>query len=212
MEQPSSPTNLEEYSPSSTLLTFDNPIPLIRGPLFDPISGSHVLAFRDTRAWAIAFRSCERKIVTQCEEGARIGCAINASSKCKPPWWKVLVGSGSKKPAEEELKERELCEEREMRECLDAAKGKCVEFARGKCLVPFRDARVKGLGLRDAARLVSFASMSERSLLATSRIGCRCLFGGGGFGTMNCRASELAGFDECVQCILGEEQQEGVEK
>ena len=204
--------NLDDYSASSTVITFDPPIPLIRGPLpagpSDGTSlGPHVLAFRDAQAWASAFRACERKIVQQCEEGARIGCAISASSRCKPPWWKALFGS---KPSD--LKERELCEEREAANCFAEAKEKCVGFARDKCLVPFRDARIRvrerGLDSKQAVRLIHWASVPERGLGVMSAMGCRSLFGGE-LGVTNCRASELAA-DDCVKCILGEQEQ-GVE-
>lgn len=208
----SAPLNLDEdYSPSSTVIKFDRPIPLLRGPLpaspsDDPSAGPYVMAFRDSRAWASSFIACERQIVEQCGEGARIGCAISASSKCKPPWWKAL--SGGPKPSD--LKERELCEEREMAECFASAKEKCVGFARDKCLVPFRDARIKvrggTLNSKEAVKLISLASMPERSLWVVSQMGSKCLIGGE-LGVANRRASELLGSDDCVQGILGERQQ-----
>ncbi|WJX78921.1 hypothetical protein P8452_62098 [Trifolium repens] len=150
----------DDYSPSSTVIKFDRPIPLLRGPLpaspsDDPSAGPYVLAFRDSQAWASSFIACERKIVQQCEEGARIGCAINASSKCKPPWWKALSA-----PKLSDLKEREICEVREMEECFAEAKVKCVGFAKDKCLVPFRDARIKVgkgvLNLKEAVKLIDW--------------------------------------------------------
>ncbi|KAG4913188.1 hypothetical protein AAZX31_19G146000 [Glycine max] len=205
----SEPDNVDDYSPSSTVIKFDRPVPLLRGPLpagpsDDPSAGPYVLAFRDSRAWASSFAACERKIVEQCEEGARIGCAVSASRKCKLPWWKSLAG-----PTLSDLKEREQCEVREMADCEAAAKEKCVGFARDKCLVPFRDARIrvgKGfLSSRDAVKLIGWASMpeSERSLKLMSLMGGG---GGGDLGVTNCRASELLGFDNYVQCILGEQQ------
>lgn len=203
----------DDYSPSSTVIKFDRPIPLLRGPLpaspsDDPSAGPYVLAFRDSQAWASSFIACERKIVQQCEEGARIGCAINASTKCKPPWWNYLLGP---KPKPSDLKERELCEEREMAECFAAAKEKCVGFARDKCMVPFRNARIKvreeGVSnKREAVELIRWASLPERSLWLTSLMGSECLIGGE-FGMTNCRACELLGSDDCVQCVLGERQQ-----
>ncbi|XP_027353064.1 uncharacterized protein LOC113863619 [Abrus precatorius] len=210
----SAPNNLDDYSPSSTVIKFDRPISLLRGPLpagpsDDPSAGPYVLAFRDSRAWASSFIVCERKIVAQCEDGARIGCAVSASRKCKPPWWKAVVG-----PKLSDLKERELCEAREMAECFAAAKEKCVGFARDKCLLPFRDARIKvwkgvlNLNSKDAVRLIGWALVpdSERNLWLMSQMGSMCL-NGWNFGGTNCRASELLGSDECVQCILGERQQ-----
>ncbi|KAG8477436.1 hypothetical protein CXB51_030896 [Gossypium anomalum] len=94
---PSLPQNLEEYSASSTTIKFDRPLPLLRGPILagtsdDPSSGPYILAFKDLPSWAAAYKSCESKIISQCEEGARIGCAITASNKCKPPWWQSLIG------------------------------------------------------------------------------------------------------------------------
>lgn len=193
----------DEYSPSSTVIKFDRPIPLLRGPLpaspsDDPSAVPYVLAFKDSQAWASSFIACERKIVQQCEQGARIGCAINASSKCKPPWWKVLSGVKL-----EDLKEREACEVREMEECFAVAKEKCVGFAKEKCLVPFRDARIKvGKGvfnLKEAVKLISWGSRPMNGMSSN------CLIGGE-FGVTNRRASELLGSDDCVRRILDERQ------
>lgn len=206
------PENVDDYSPSSTVIKFDRPVPLLRGPLpagpsDDPSFGPHVLAFRDTRTWASAFTFCERKIVEQCEEGARIGCAVSASRNCKPPWWKVLRGLTLS-----DMKEREECEVREMKECVAAGKEKCVGFAKEKCLVPFRDARVRvGKGVlssKDAVKLIGWASMpdSGRSLWLMSVMCSKGLIGGG-LGVNNCIASELVEFDYYVQCVLGEGQQ-----
>jgi hypothetical protein len=196
----------DDYSPSSTVIKFDRPIPLLRGPLpaspsDDPSAGPYVLAFRDSQAWASSFIACERKIVQQCEEGARIGCAINASSKCKPPWWKALSA-----PKLSDLKEREICEVREMEECFAEAKVKCVGFAKDKCLVPFRDARIKVgkgvLNLKEAVKLIDWVSMPKNQMSS------KCLIGGEfGVSVTNRRASELIGSDDCVQHILGERQQ-----
>ncbi|KAL1351552.1 hypothetical protein HN51_015460 [Arachis hypogaea] len=201
-----SANNLDDYSASSTVITFDRPIPLLRGPLpagpsDQPSLGPNVLAFRDARAWASAYRSCELKIVQQCEEGARIGCAISSSSRCKPPWWKALLGS---KPSD--LKERELCEEREMANCFAEAKEKCVEFAKDKCLVPFRDARIRvkerGFDSKRAVRLIHWASVPERTLRVISALGFDAELG-----VTNRRAGELVRYDDCVKCILGEQEQ-----
>ncbi|XP_034229764.1 uncharacterized protein LOC117638765 isoform X2 [Prunus dulcis] len=154
---------IDEHSAASTTITFDRPIPLLRGPVRagppdDPSSGPYVLAFRDPRTWANAYRACESKIIEQCEAGARIGCAISASDKCKPPWWRALIG-----PKAPDLKQREQCEEREMEGCLSAAKDKCVGFAKEKCLKPFRDARIAGLHVKQAERLVCWATVMDRS-------------------------------------------------
>ncbi|MED6212421.1 hypothetical protein PIB30_083131 [Stylosanthes scabra] len=201
-----SPHNLDDYSASSTVITFDCPIPLIRGPLpaapLDrPSLGSHVLAFRDARAWASAYRSCELNIVKQCEEGARIGCAIRSSSLCKPPWWKALLGF---KPSD--LKERELCEEREMANCFAEAKDKCVGFAKDKCLVPFRDARIRvketAFDSKGAVRFIHWASVPERTLWIICAMGF-----GAELGTTNRRAAELVEYDDCVKCILCNQEQ-----
>ncbi|XP_050238504.1 uncharacterized protein LOC126687994 [Mercurialis annua] len=139
---PSTPTKLDEYSASATTINFDDPIPLIRGPIpasesDDPSSGPYVLAFRNPQSWVTAYKLSESKLISQCEGGARIGCAISASEKCKPPWWRYLIGA--KLP---DLEEREKCEEREMEGCLVVAKEKCVGFAKDKCFKPFCDARI----------------------------------------------------------------------
>lgn len=163
------PTDLSDYSPSATITPFDCPVPLLRGPVpagpsDDPSAGPFVLAFRDSRAWRSAFKACESKIIEQCEAGARIGCAVSASSKCGPPWWWALIGRSP--PS---LAEREECEEREMAACVAASKEKCVKFAKDKCLGPFRDARiaVNGRDLtrkkkREAVELIFWASMGGR--------------------------------------------------
>ncbi|CAL0326875.1 unnamed protein product [Lupinus luteus] len=185
----SSSSSVDEYSASSTLITFHTPIPLLRGPLPSGLSESapYALAFRDPHSWANSYRSSLRNIVKQCEEGARIGCAISASSNCKPPWWNLLLGSKA-----EDLKERERCEEREMNQCFVLAKEKCVEFAKAKCSVPFRDARIKGLGFKDGLRFLNLASINNPTLFMITPP------------HTNCRASELLGFDDYVECILGE--------
>ncbi|KAJ8749525.1 hypothetical protein K2173_025720 [Erythroxylum novogranatense] len=166
---PSELQNLNDYSPSSTTIKFNHPIPLIRGPIptsyrDSPSSGAHVLAFRSPDSWASAYKACQSKITDQCEGGARVGCAIAASEKCKPPWWRNLIG-GAKL---EDLKERERCEEREMEECMSSAKEKCVGFASNKCWRPFNDARivvtkdkVERLVVKKLASLVSLPESSK---------------------------------------------------
>ncbi|KAH1067052.1 hypothetical protein J1N35_032039 [Gossypium stocksii] len=130
------------YPKTWTTIKFERPLPLIRGPipagtLDDPSFGPYILAFKDLPSWAAAYKSCESKIIFQCEEGARIGCAITASNKCKPAWWQSLIGWKSM-----DLTERERCEDIEMGACLVAAKEKCVGFAKEKCTTPFLNARI----------------------------------------------------------------------
>ncbi|KAL4588125.1 hypothetical protein LXL04_001005 [Taraxacum kok-saghyz] len=131
--------NTDDYSPEKTLITFDRPIPPIRRPIPSETDDSFVLGFKDPQSWASAYKSCESNIIQQCEAGVRVGCSVSASSKCAPPWWKSLIGSGVSK---EELIEREKCEEREMSECFEASRLNCRKFAEDKCSPAFRDARV----------------------------------------------------------------------
>ncbi|VVB06722.1 unnamed protein product [Arabis nemorensis] len=146
---------MEEYSASATTVVFDRPIPLLRGPI--PAVGSgYVLAFRSLDSWSAAFKRCESTIKEQCEEGARIGCAVSASRNCKPPWWRSLADRGSG-----DMREREKCEEREFEGCLAAAKDKCAGFAKEKCSVAFLDARIAVA--REAEGLIWLASMPEES-------------------------------------------------
>ncbi|XP_077236491.1 uncharacterized protein LOC143877998 [Tasmannia lanceolata] len=135
-------SDLEDFSASATVIVFDHPIPLLRGPIpaglsDDPSIGPFVLAFRDARSWKFAFRATESKLIEQCEAGARVGCSISASNKCKPPWWKTLLGV-----ATIDFSERERCEECEMSACVAAAKESCIQFAKDKCLPSFREARI----------------------------------------------------------------------
>ncbi|KAL5561824.1 hypothetical protein UlMin_031571 [Ulmus minor] len=201
--------NLEDYSPSSTIITFDRPLPLLRGPVpagpHDDLSaGPFVLAFRDPQAWANAYRACESKIIEQCEGGARIGCTISAASKCRPPWWRGLFGGGV------DFKERERCEEREVEGCLAAAKEKCTGFAKERCLKSFRDGRISardgGLSPKLAENLVCWVTMVDRSLwvdlIGLNRLGLRGL-SYWEFGATNYRASELLGSNADVDCIMG---------
>lgn len=76
------------------------------------------------------------------QAGARSGCSITATRKCKPPWWKGLFGG-----ATTDYQERERCEEREMASCLESAKEACIKFSKQKCDAPFRDARIASEGL-----------------------------------------------------------------
>ncbi|KAG4198326.1 hypothetical protein ERO13_A05G078500v2 [Gossypium hirsutum] len=161
------PQNLEEYSASSTTIKFEHPLPLIRGPILagtsdDPSFGPYILAFKDLPSWAVAYKSCESKIIFQCEEGARIGCAITASNKCKPAWWQSLIGWKSMN-----LTERERCEDIEMGACLVAAKEKCIGFAKEKCTTPFLNSRIavaeKEIMNKQVERMVHAASLPEES-------------------------------------------------
>ncbi|KAL1197606.1 hypothetical protein V5N11_007160 [Cardamine amara subsp. amara] len=144
---------MEDYSAATTTVVFDRPIPLLRGPV--PAGGSelgpYVLAFRSLDSWATAFKRCETLIKEQCEEGAKIGCAVAASKNCKPPWWR---GSG-------DMREREKCEEQEFEGCVTAAKHKCAGFAKDKCSGAFLDARIAVA--RELEVLVGMASMPENS-------------------------------------------------
>lgn len=200
------PEDLEEYGPSSTLIPFDRHLPLLRGPVRagpgdDPSAGPYVLAFRDPKAWADAYRACESKIEEQCAEGARIGCTISASSKCKPPWWRGLTGFRVS-----DLKEREQCEEREMEVCFAAAKEKCSGFARERCLKSFRDARVvargRGLNKKRAENFMCLVTMGDKSMWV-NLIGLNRLISNREFGATNYRASEFLGSSTDIDCILG---------
>ncbi|XP_002520953.2 uncharacterized protein LOC8276693 [Ricinus communis] len=190
---PSMPKDLDEYSASATTIEFDFQIPLLRGPIpaaesDDPSSGPYFLAFRNPQSWATAYKLSESKIISQCEGGARIGCAISASQKCKPPWWRNLIGW---KVAD--LKEKENCEEREMEGCLVAAKEKCVGFAKEKCFRPFSEARI-AVGKEEVVkRLMCLVSVPEKTGIkwfSLMGIDDKCRFG-----ITNQKASELLAFD-----------------
>ncbi|XP_052187312.1 uncharacterized protein LOC127798057 [Diospyros lotus] len=149
------PTGVDEdyYSASSTVVTFDRPVPLLRGPVPEG-DGRFVLAFRDADSWASAYRACESKLVQQCEAGARIGCAVSASSKCKPPWWHSLLGRPQT--------DRGECEERETVLCLEAAKANCSKFAADKCRPVFSGARIainhRKVDWKEASMLICWAT------------------------------------------------------
>ncbi|KAL6890110.1 hypothetical protein ACP4OV_008873 [Aristida adscensionis] len=91
--------------------------------------------------------------------GARSGCSITASRKCKPPWWKGLFGA-----APTDYQERERCEEREMAACLNAAKEACIKFAKEKCTAPFRDARIASAGLLDNTDFIIWDAGGNKTL------------------------------------------------
>ncbi|XP_017626733.1 uncharacterized protein LOC108470057 [Gossypium arboreum] len=198
---PSLPQNLEEYSASLTTIKFVCPLPLLRGPipagtLNDPSSGPYILAFKDLASWAAAYKSCESKIIFQCEEGARIGCAITASNKCKPAWWQSLISWKSM-----DLTKRERCEDIEMEVCLVAAKEKCVCFAKAKCTTPFLNARIavgeKEIMNKWVERMVHAASLPEESKWVYF-IGSDNL-GGSKPSVTNSRASQYLGHDSQLQ-------------
>ncbi|TQD90240.1 hypothetical protein C1H46_024157 [Malus baccata] len=194
--------HIDEHSAAATIIQFDRPVPLLRGPVRaspndDPSSGLYIMAFRDPKAWANAYRACESKMVEQCEAGARIGCAISGSEKCKPPWWRALIGQ--KAP---DLKQREQCKEREMEGCLTAAKEKCGGLAKENCLKPFREARIAGVNVKQAGRLVCWETVADRSTWV-NLIGLEKLGISGS--TTNYRAGELFGSDSEVDGVLGGE-------
>ncbi|KAJ6834583.1 lysine-rich arabinogalactan protein 19-like [Iris pallida] len=72
MEEMADPNPQEEgFSFSATVVPFDPPVPLLRGPVpaeptDDPSAGAFVLAFPSAAGWASARRSTESKIVHQC--------------------------------------------------------------------------------------------------------------------------------------------------
>ncbi|GMI85760.1 hypothetical protein HRI_002246400 [Hibiscus trionum] len=111
-----------------------------------------------------------------CEKGARIGCAITASNKCKPPWWQSLTGWKSM-----DLKERERCEDREMEGCLVAAKEQCT--------APFLDARI-ALEKREIMNIVVGRMVNAVSMPEESKWG---RLGGSEPRVSNCRASQYLG-------------------
>jgi len=96
--------------------------------------------------------------------GARSGCSIGASRKCKPPWWKGLFVA-----APTDYEERERCEEREMAACLEAAKEACIKFAKGKCTGPFGDARIASEGLLENTDFDVWGAAVDKS---SSTSGC----------------------------------------
>jgi len=171
--QPEVPSiHLEEYSASKTLILFDQPVPLLRGPIKagpqEETAGRFILAFKDPISWASAYKACESQVTQQCEFGDRISCSITASEKCKTPWWKSFTGSASN----QDFAERARCEECEMEACLEAAKGKCHELAKKKCFLAFRDARIAVKGLspkvnqKELSRIISWVNLGENCQIA----------------------------------------------
>ncbi|RCV39077.1 hypothetical protein SETIT_8G194700v2 [Setaria italica] len=154
----------EDYSAAATVVRFDPPLPLLRAPVPSAAPGEpHVLAFRDAASWRAAWDAAEASLVSQCEAGARSGCSITASRKCKPPWWKGLLGA-----APTDYEERERCEEREMAACLEAAKEACIKFAKGKCIGPFRDARIASGGLLENTDFDVWGAGGDKTASASS--------------------------------------------
>ncbi|XP_043699222.1 uncharacterized protein LOC122650001 [Telopea speciosissima] len=161
----------DDFSPSTTLISYDRPLPLLRGPIpaglsDDPSKGPFVLAFRDPSSWKSAFQTCESKVIEQCEAGARIGCSISASNKCKPPWWRSLFGAVTV-----DVAAREQCEEREMASCLAASKESCLKLGKEKCLPPFRDARIALIDLNEVSKFIFWASPITRRTMWSKSIG-----------------------------------------
>ncbi|XP_062198216.1 uncharacterized protein LOC133900929 [Phragmites australis] len=150
----------EDYSPAATVVRFDPPPPLLRAPVPSPAPGGEppVLAFRDAASWQAAWEAAEASLVSQCKAGARSGCSITASRKCRPPLWKGLFGA-----APTDYQERERCEEREMATCLEAAKEACIKFAKEKCIAPFRDARIASNGLLENTDFVVWGAGSNKT-------------------------------------------------
>ena len=102
---------------------------------------------------------------TTLQAGARSGCSITASRKCKPPWWKGLFGA-----APTDYEERERCEEREMAACLEAAKEACITFAKEKCIAPFRDARIASDGLLENTDFDVWSAGSDKASSTSSTV------------------------------------------
>ncbi|CAL4983209.1 unnamed protein product [Urochloa decumbens] len=149
----------EDYSAAATVVRFDPPLPLLRAPVPSPAPAEPpALAFRDAASWRAAWDAAEASLVSQCETGARSGCSITASRKCRPPWWKGLFGA-----APTDYRERERCEEQEMAACLEAAKEACIKFAKGKCMTPFRDARIASEGLLENTEFDVWAAGGDKA-------------------------------------------------
>eukprot|EP01018_Ginkgo_biloba_P011063 Gb_27688 [translate_table: standard] len=147
-----------DLSPAATTIAFDPVIPLLRVPLQagendDPSKGPYVLAFKDEDSWHRAWLACESRLSEQCEVGARMGCSIGVSNKCKPPWWKNLFHFG--KLTSRQIEEREACEEREMTACVIASRDTCAQYARDTCRPAFADARIAKLNQKIDSRFTT---------------------------------------------------------
>ncbi|XP_057859179.2 uncharacterized protein LOC131068006 isoform X2 [Cryptomeria japonica] len=137
--------NSVDISPPATTIAFDPVIPLLRvpvqaGEIDDPSKGLYVLAFKDEDSWRCAWHACESRLLEQCEAGARMGCSVGASNKCKPPWWKYLFHIG--KVSSDQIAEREACEEHEMKTCVLASRDACIKYAKDTCRPTFENARI----------------------------------------------------------------------
>ncbi|KAM1722259.1 hypothetical protein ACFX11_021001 [Malus domestica] len=76
--------------------------------------------------------------------------------------------------------------------CLTTAKEKCGGFAKEKCLKPFREARIAGVNVKQAERLVCWGTLAD----PTSWLNLIGLEKFGVLGSaMNYRAGELFGSD-----------------
>lgn len=194
MDTPPNSANLDEYSAAATLIPFDRPIPLLRRPVpAAPPDDPFVLAFQNPQSWSTAYKACELQITQQCDAGARIGCSINASTKCSLPWWKNLIGA-----SKVNFEEREKCEDREMAICVEASKEKCRTFAKDKCWPAFRDARIavlsgnKRMNWGYVSKLIAWVSTPNDSIgsslwrLKGSSIECKSRRG-----VPICRGSDL---------------------
>ncbi|KAK3279400.1 hypothetical protein CYMTET_12715 [Cymbomonas tetramitiformis] len=77
---------------------------------------------------------CERLLSSRCLAGARAGCALSASRRCKPSLFKMLGFSRSN--GADDLctwESREACESTHMASCLLAVGLSCTEYARDTC-------------------------------------------------------------------------------
>lgn len=99
-------------------------------------------------------KNCKPQLFTFCirKAGARIGCSISASSKCKPSWLRSLFGA-----APVDFAAREQCEEREMSSCLAASRDSCLKLAKDKCLASFQDARIAMIDCKEISKLIFWA-------------------------------------------------------
>eukprot|EP00252_Welwitschia_mirabilis_P022889 TRINITY_DN6323_c0_g1_i3.p1 TRINITY_DN6323_c0_g1~~TRINITY_DN6323_c0_g1_i3.p1 ORF type:complete len:153 (+),score=15.50 TRINITY_DN6323_c0_g1_i3:108-566(+) len=129
-----------DLSAKETIIKFEHPLPLLRHAVRasendDPSKDPFVLAFPDENARRASWKACEIRLIEQCEAGARMGCSIGASRKCRMPWWKTFLKFG--KITSNDVAERDACEEREMQSCLLVSRDKCTEYAKNTCKVAF---------------------------------------------------------------------------